>query len=271
MKFLVTGATGNVGRHVVDGLLREGQSVRAMSRRPEKAGLPSDVSVVHGDLGKPETMVEALDGIERMFLFSMDGDTPLRTAPEIMVKAREAGVRRIVVLSGDYEDRAVERAVESSGLEWTFLRPMEFMLNTLDWADQIASEGVVRAPFGEWPSAMIHEADIADVAVSALVEDGHDRRIYKLTGPEVIKRRDAVATIGKAIGKEVRFEELTVEQARSLWKEEGYPEQVIEWLLGMGMEQPEEVRTPVSTVLDVTGHPARTFTQWCAEHAEDFR
>ena len=271
MKFLVTGATGNVGRHVVDGLRRTGQSVRAMSRRPEKATLPTDVNVVHGDLGKPETMVEALDGVERMFLFSMDGDTPLRTAPEIMARAREAGVRRVVVLSGDYEDRAVERAVEDSGLEWTFLRPMEFMLNAVDWADQISSEGVVRAPFGDWPSAMIHEADIADVAVSALVEDGHDGRIYKLTGPEVVKRRDAVAAIGKAIGTEVRFEELTVEQARSLWGKEGYPEQVIEWLLGMGQDQPEEVRTPVPTVLEVTGRPPKTFAQWAAEHAEDFR
>ncbi|MET9096656.1 NAD(P)H-binding protein [Streptomyces cyaneofuscatus] len=272
MTLLVTGATGNVGRNVVDQLLAAGHRVRGLSRTPERASLPPEVEVVKGDLSQPDTLKDAFTDVTGVFLISMDGTSLLKNGQDIMSLAREAGVQRVVVMSGDYEDGAFERAVEESGLAWTHLRPMEFMVNATDWSDSIKEESVVRSPFGDWTSAMIHEADIAAVAVTALTEDGHAGKIYTLTGPEALKRRDIVGVIGDAIGREVRFQELTPDEAREYWRTSvGYPDEVIEWFLEMGADQPEPVRTVLPTVEQVTGRPARTFAQWAAEHADDFR
>lgn len=141
MTILVTGATGNVGRHVVDGLIRAGESVRAMTRAPETAGFPDGVEVVRGDLARRESLKAALEGVDRVHLFPVPD-----TAEAFVQLAGAAGVQRIVVmssvsaeyaegdLSGDHH-RAVERVVEASGIAWTHVRPGEFMTNLLDmWA-----------------------------------------------------------------------------------------------------------------------------------------
>lgn len=272
MTVLVTGATGSVGRHVVNGLLRCGLPVRAMTRNPGATRLPESVEVVAGDLARPESVGANLSGVDRVYLYPV----PDR-ADEVLDQLRAAGVRRVVLLSsisaayaegdlsGDYH-RAVERAVEKSGLDWTFVRPGEFMTNLLPWwAPSIAAEGVVRAPYGSGRSAMIHEADIADVAVTALRDDGHTGRAYPLTGPEALTTAERVATIGRVLGRPVRFDELTPSQARELWISQGMPPEVADWLL----QPPGEVQVG-PTAAEVTGRPARTFADWVADHREDF-
>lgn len=98
-------------------------------------------------------------------------------------------------------------------MEWTFLRPAGFATNTLMWADQIRESGVVRWPFGQARRSLIHERDIADVAVQALTEDDHAGKRYVLTGPESLTQAEQVAAIGDAIGREVRWDELAREDA----------------------------------------------------------
>jgi uncharacterized protein YbjT (DUF2867 family) len=280
MPILVTGATGTVGRSLVRQLVDAGQPVRAVSRDPQSPAarrLPPQVEVVAGDFEKPGSLVPALRGVDRMHLVSIG---PLTTVPEVIALAEEAGVRRLTHLghhdpSRDDDDpletdhRAVHRAVEASGLEWTHVFPGEFMANTFEWIGSIRSERVVRAPFGAWRSAMVHEADIAAVILAALLGDGHAGRTYVPTGPEPVRRIDAVRMIGEAIGREIRFVELTPEQAREQWKEI-YPEFVIEWFLEMGryLDANATVRPDVELV---TGRPGRTFRQWAADHADDFR
>jgi uncharacterized protein YbjT (DUF2867 family) len=117
---------------------------------------------------------------------------------------------------------------------------------------------------------MIHEADIAAVAATVLGEDGHARKSYILTGPEALTPSEMVRLIGMAIGRHLRFVELTEAQAREQWQEAGYPEDVIEffvWALG---NTPPEGYTVIPTVEQVTGRPPRTFAQWAMEHAEAF-
>jgi uncharacterized protein YbjT (DUF2867 family) len=283
MPILVTGATGTVGRSLVEQLVDAGHQVRALTRDPKSAAaarLPKQVEVVRGDFGKPETLVPALRGVERMHLVAIDGYGPLTTAPEILALAQDAGIRRITHLghhdpSRDDDDpieadhRTVQRAIENSGLEWTHLFPGEFMANTFDWAGSIRAESVVRAPFGDWRSAMVHEADIAAIAMIALLDDGHAGRTYWPTGPEPVRRVDAVRMIGEAIGREIRFIELTPEQAREHWKNV-YPETVIEWFLEMG-EYLDGNAPVLPDVEQVTGRSGRTFRQWAADHADDFR
>jgi uncharacterized protein YbjT (DUF2867 family) len=255
-------------------LLDAGQPVRALVRNPSAARLPAGVEVVPGDFTDPASLVSALRGVERVHLVSMDGDGP--TVVQALV---EAGVRRLTHLGHDDPGRADDdpleswhrvfrKAIEASGMEWTHLFPGEFMTNTREWAPSIRAEGVVRAPFGDWRSAMVHEDDIAAIAVKALLEDGHAGRTYRPTGPAPVRRRDAVGVIGQAIGRELRFVELTPEQARELWREV-YPPEVIEWFLEMG-RHPEGLDWVSPDVQEVLGRPGLTFDRWARDHAADF-
>src|SRR5204862_4502461 len=107
----------------------------------------------------------------------------------------------------------VERAIEGSAAEWTFLRPTGFATNTLMWAKPIRESGVVRWPYGQAARSLIHERDIAAVAVRALAEDGHAGERYVLTGPEALTQIEQVRAIGDAIGRAVRWEEISREEA----------------------------------------------------------
>lgn len=278
MTILVSGATGMVGRHVVAELVRTGQRVRALTRTPSAASFPDGVEVVGGDLTDPSSLEASLDGVDRMYLLPVG-----RAARDVVAAAKRAGVSRIVVLSGaladtdDSEDGylAVERAVEESGLEWTHVRPGEFAANWLDWAPSIKEDRVVRRPYGAAVTQPTHEADVATVAATVLVEDGHAGRTYTLAGPEALTTLAQVETIGGAIGATVRFEELDPAAARAEWIGNGYPETFVDWIFTMWGES---ARHPAPTneewagvVPRLTGRPARTFAQWATDHAADFR
>jgi uncharacterized protein YbjT (DUF2867 family) len=287
MKILVTGTTGFVGRNVVDQLVQAGHQVRALTRNPAKANFPDGVEVVAGDLTQPAALTPALEGIERMYLFPVD-----ETAREVLALAQQAGVRRIVDLSAasvtvGYHTNPVEQAVEESGLEWTHVRPAEFMTNLLQiWAPSIRAERVVRYPFGDEPMNLIHEADIAAVATTALLEEGHNGAVYTLTGPGLITVREQVTAIGAALGDEVRYEEVTREEARTLMKAQGgFAADVADLMLGFidyGGEQAsgddgytdQDWSALMKTWPDVekvTGRPPRSYAEWARDHVEDFR
>ncbi|MEV0621382.1 NAD(P)H-binding protein [Nonomuraea sp. NPDC050404] len=281
MTILVTGATGTVGRSLVRQLLQAGQQVRALTRSPERAALPPEVETVKGDFNDPAGLARALRGIERMHLVAIDGYGPLTTGAEIIELAVQAGVRRLTHLGHndpsapdddpmEADHRALHRVIEGSGLEWTHVFPGEFMANTLEWAPSIKAGSEVRAPFGGWTNAMVHEADIAAVLKVALLEEGHAGHTYWPTGPEPVRRADAVRLIGEAIGRPVRFVELTPEQAREEWRDV-YPPEVIEWFLQLG-DYLDDADVPISPDVEkVTGAPGHTFAQWAADHAADFR
>lgn len=278
MRILVTGATGSVGRLVVDQLRDSGVTIRALTKNPAKAALPAGVEVAEGYLGALSTMPAALAGVDRMYLASYP-----RTVCEVVTMAADAGVKRIVALTSSGADTeaagdpsnwyhyAVERAIEDAGVfEWTFLRAGEYMNNMLDWADMIRDEGVIRAAYGRAAFAPIDLNDIAAVAAKALLDDGHHGKKYDLTGPESLSKIDRVRIIGEVLGREVRFEELTHESAREVMIARGYGE-AADWLLdgdAMAVAHPQR---PSPTVAEVTGRPARTFAQWVAAKASAFR
>ncbi|MFB4290240.1 NAD(P)H-binding protein [Nonomuraea sp. ATR24] len=280
MTILVTGATGTVGRIVVDRLLRAGQRVRALTRNPAGAALPDGVELVAGDLAGAAA---ALDGVDRVYYLAgmLAPETAAEQARAFARRAAEAGVTRVVTMTGlavtvrrpgSYEMLLeAEEAVEASGLEWTHVRPGEFAANKLDlWAPSIRAEGVVRSAFPDALGVPIHEADIAEVAVAALLEDGHAGRAYSLSGPQALSHREQAAAIGDGLGRTLRFEPLTYGQARAACITAGIPAEIAEYLLGYQAEYAEEPPAVLPDVERVLGRPARTLAEWAADHRADF-
>jgi uncharacterized protein YbjT (DUF2867 family) len=274
---LVTGATGTVGRQVVSELLRTDADVRALTRHPETADLPGGVDVAGGDLSDPATLDAAVKGVDALFL--VWPFTTTESAHTVLdAVARQAG--RIVYVSSAGGQRPdpvgmfyadMERLIEQSGLEWTFLRPSGFASNTLMWAEQIRRSGVVRWPYGEAARSLIHESDIAAVGVRAITGSGHAGAKYVLTGPALVTQAEQVHTIGEAIGRSVRWEEVPRESIRddlaAAFGDPSFADGALDaW--ARFVEEPELV---THTVEDVTGAPARTFRQWATDHADDFR
>ncbi|GAB2668127.1 NmrA family NAD(P)-binding protein [Nocardia goodfellowii] len=269
MTTLVTGATGNTGRHVVRELIERGAPVRALTRNPAAAVevLPSGVELMAGTHTEPHTLDAVLEGVERLHVTVTAGLADV--GPELVRRAVDAGVRRITVVWGGAVG-PVEQAIADSGVEWTRLEPQEFMSNTLTWADSIRAEGVVREPY-DLPSALVHEADIGAVAAVALLEDGHSGRVYNLTGPEALTPRQRVAILSRALGRDISFATITHAQAIDRLTATGVSREDAEYVIGWYAAPAADATTVVDTVQRVTGRPARSFEQWVAEHVERFR
>ena len=269
MTTLVTGATGNTGRHVVRELVHRGERVRALTRNPAAGvGLFSPgVELVAGTHTAPETLEAALEDVSRVHITVTPGLADV--GPELVRRVVDAGVRRITVVWGGAVG-PVEQAVADSGVEWTRLEPQEFMSNTSDWIATVRAEGVVREPY-DFPSALVHEADIAAVAAVALLDTGHAGRVYNLTGPETLTPRERIAILSRAVGRDIAFVPITHEQAVDRLIATGVPRADAEYVIDWYSAPDDTSTTVVDTVEQVTGRPARTFTQWADEHAERFQ
>ncbi|WP_309103364.1 NAD(P)H-binding protein [Microbacterium sp.] len=274
MTILVTGATGTVGRHVVRQLLDRGESVRALSRDPQRANLPHQVEVIRGDLADAESFGRAVDGCEAVHLITFTGEfgEPLTNGPELIAAAEKAGVRRASVLGG-WDQSTLEPALESAHLPWALLAPVEFMANAREWAPEIVSDRRVRT-LADWPSAMVHEADIAAVAVQVLLDASGDLtggQTYQLTGPEALTPAERAARIGAALGEEVTWLQLTEDEERERLRSFGYDEDYVEFGIELAKNPPVIGQVVQDTVPRLTGRPGRTFAQWAQENVELFR
>ncbi|TKK91711.1 NAD-dependent epimerase/dehydratase family protein [Herbidospora galbida] len=260
MTFLVTGATGRAGRHVVDALLAEGHRVRALTRHPGRAAFPPQVEVAGGDLTDPESLRGALRGVVGVHLLTTGGDdyATLTTGPELAALFAEAGVRRVTLL---WNGRVgpVEEAFAAGSVEWTRLEATDFMSNTLQWLPQI-ERGRVEEMRGDVPVAVVHEADVGAVAARVLMDGGHAGRSYTITGPVALTVRDRLAAIGKVLGRRLEFAELGEERARESWRAAGHGEELVEIFTAWhGTPHPA---TPV--VRELLGRRPLTFEQWLA-------
>jgi len=269
----VTGATGNVGRPLVELLLAAGEKVTAVSRNA--AEFPEGVTHVQADLAGPATLKPALEGADALFVltaadFIVNGDMDA-----VMEVAKASGVRKVVLLSSQgvgtgRHSANLEEAVQQSGLEWTMLRPGNFATNAYGWAASVRTSRTVEAPFGDTALPAVDPADIAAVAAAALREPGHAGEVYTLTGPAAIAPRQQAAAIADAIGEPVAFTELTREEARTRML--GFmPERVVEATLQV-LGEPSPAEQAVSPDIErVLGRPATPFTDWAKRNAPAFR
>lgn len=258
---LVTGATGNVGRQVVAQLCAAGVPVRALTRNTEVL-FPAGVEAVFGDLR------DSLDlqGIDTVFLM-----WPLHTGEALPGVLAAIGDRHVVYLgSGGVQGLTMDAQVELVARcpRWTVIRPSTFAVNALWWAKQISDGDEVGGAHGDLAMAMLHEADIAAVAVRALL-DGLAGKVFDLTGPAALTQAEQVRIIGEVLGRPLRWVELPREQARARLLAGGLPESFVDALLDVHAVMPRQPAV-TTTVADVTGRPARTFAEWVADHAAEF-
>jgi uncharacterized protein YbjT (DUF2867 family) len=277
--FLVTGATGKVGREAVDQLLALGHPVRALSRSPEEANLPEGVDVAAGSPADPASLAAAFDGVTAA-LVVLSGDVGGEAA-NVAAAARAAGTSRIVLLSSAgiehpmphgiaEEHRAAEVVIEESGVPWTFLRPGPFHANTSWWIGTVRGTGSVRCWIGNNPGAPIDEYDIASVAVVALTQDGHLGKSYLLTGPETLTSQEQARILGSVLGRDLEFSVAP-------------PEEVVDVFAGItgdraaaetnvaALRSPEVPwARPTGVVRDLTGREPRPYRQWAVENVALF-
>ncbi|MEM7681801.1 MAG: NAD(P)H-binding protein [Planctomycetota bacterium] len=228
---LVTGGTGKTGRRVVDRLIARGRSVRVGSR----SGTPAF------DWADDSTWARALEGVTSAYLaYAPDLSAPgaLDTLRAFTAEAVAAGVRRLVLISdrGEAASEQAERIVADAGAEWTVVRCAWFHQNfdEGEFAGMVRS-GVIALPAGAVAEPFVDADDIADVAVAALVEDGHHGQVYEVTGPESLTFNEVAQILTQASGHAVRYQAVSMPAFVAGLRAEGAPEQLaglLEHLLG---------------------------------------
>jgi uncharacterized protein YbjT (DUF2867 family) len=273
---LITGATGTIGSEVVKALLpAHADHIRVLTRNPG-AVFPEGIEKVVADLGDGD-LAPALDGVHAVFSLS-EGLNIAAHGQRLIAAAQRTGVERIVKLSvrnvahGATDPittlhRAGEEAIRDSGIGWTFLRPTAFMSNALNWAGMIAGDQVVYAPFAVGRAAVVDPADIAAVAAACLTQDGHDHRIYELTGPDPLSPADQVAILSKVLGRDLRYAEADPAGSVAQMVSYGMPEDLASAIIEQFRSTLEPWSPePTSDVTAVTKRPARTFADWAQAH-----
>jgi uncharacterized protein YbjT (DUF2867 family) len=223
---LILGGTGKTGRRVADRLTSRGVSTRVASRSAD----------INFDWNDPGTWDRTLDGVTAAYIsYAPDLAIPGATdaVRRFVEKAVQHGVRRLVLLSGRGEEEAqlCERIVQDAGVEWTVVRASWFNQNFSEGEFLgMVMDGAITLPAGEIPEPFVDADDIADVAVAALTEDGHDGEIYEVTGPRMLTFSEVAKEISRAAGREIQYIQLPKQAFAAGIAESGAPEEIT-WLL----------------------------------------
>lgn len=277
---LVIGAGSSVGSVVVGELRTSGHQVRAAYHDP--AAAERDMSAGHDavavDLSEPRTLAPALDGVDAVFLLSATGPGQAAQGLNVVRAAQAAKAERVVQLSvwrADEEltpiaaqQRPVERALEASGLGWTFLRPNFYMQNfTRQMAASIRQDDTFAQPDSSAPISFTDNRDVAMVAARVLTSPGHDGQIYDLTGPQALTYDEAAAILSEILGRPIRFTGLTDEAAKAGMLRRGLPESYADALIEVSRAYRDGGAERVTTaVRDLTGSEPTPFAQFVRDH-----
>ncbi|MGY3441261.1 NAD(P)H-binding protein [Bradyrhizobium sp. USDA 4473] len=280
---LVTGATGNVGTHLVPLLLEGGARVRVLTRDPDRAAkFDGEVEVVQGDLEVPHTLPPAFAGVDKAFVLAAGLNIGVMEG-NAFDTAKAAGVSHIVSLIGRHvnadfmadvphaQARAKsEQHLQSLGVGWTILRPCIFASNFLMWLDR--AEGRISVPAGEGMDSFIDPYDIAACAAKLLTTPGHDGVIYEVSGAERISFAQAADKIGQAIGRIITYHDVRADAWRQAMLNFGAPESDVDFILRyFASVKAGRMYPPTQAVADLLGRPPRTFSEWATNSAAALR
>jgi uncharacterized protein YbjT (DUF2867 family) len=281
---LVTGATGNVGSQVVKQLSSFSGIVRAAVQSKNRADdiKNTKAELVEMNFNNSETIEAAFKGIQKLFLLTPFVPEMLEMSKNLIREAKKANVNHIVKQSAfgsDLEDgitmnklhRQVEEAIESSGINYTFLRPMSFMQNYLGLRS-IKSQGVFYAPLLDSRTSFVDLRDIAAVAVEALTRSGHENKAYNITGPEAVSNYDIANILSKTTGRKITYVNTSDDDARKGMKENGMQEWTINALMELYNFQKAGRASDVSLDVErVTNRKPISFEQFAKDYSEAFR
>lgn len=283
---LVTGATGNVGSQVVKQLVARQVNVLAAVRSPNKAqSLETDhVSHVEFDIEKPETIEKALQGVDKVFLLTPLVPNMVEVSNNLVEAAKKSGVKHIVKSSGMGAEsepgitltrwhRAAEKAIEESGIAFTFVRPNGFMQNYANFfGHSIKTQNTFYLPMGEGKVSHIDARDIASVATVALTENGHEGKAYEVTGSEAISNTEIAAIISQIVGRQIDYVDVSEDAASAEMKQSGMPEILVEATMELyGIYKAGYASEVTATVEQVTGNKPILFEQFVRDYVDVFQ
>jgi uncharacterized protein YbjT (DUF2867 family) len=281
---LLTGATGRLGQLVARRLNAQNVVWRAYARRPEAAEKLGADQVVSGDFSNQQQLIRATEGIKTVILIA--GDDPQQDVHEINVlrAAKANGVQHIVKLSAQSAGLSppisfgkkhilVEQAIQASGLDWTFLRPVFFQQSFLLFADTIRKGNKIIMPGGQGAAAFVSANDVADCLVVAATQPQFANKIYTLTGSRAITFAQAGEIIGQARGKSVSYISPPAWLAKIvLPKASGMPRwlalEVIDLLQGISRNAQAQTSGDLQTLL---GRGPTSFESFAQENAVLFK
>jgi len=286
MTVLVIGSTGTVGSQLLPLLAEQRTPVRALvhANGGAAARLPG-VEVATGDLTNPTSLVQAMTGVQRVYLLTppAPADQHVQMERNALDVAVKTGVAHIVKQSVHLAapDAPVgimrshfrcEELLRASGLPVTILRPNSFMQNLLTFAPAIRATGALAAPAQGVRLSLTDARDVAAAAAAVLTQPGHEAATYQLTGPEALGFGELAGQLARAVGAPIAYAELPVDQAWARLRVAGMPEFLLEeamahfdyWRTGVGAEV-------TSHLGDLIGRPPRTFTAFAHDYADAFR
>lgn len=282
---VVTGATGNIGQPIIAELIAKGYAPRAVVRKIKPnaewdAGNVEQVVVEDGT--DVEALTKAFQGADRVFSLSPLVENLVELGTATVEAAKRAGVKHIVRSSAQgasvdapiwmgKQHGAVEKAIEDSGIAWTFVQPASFFQNYGAYADTIKNQNAFYAPLGQGKVSLVDARDIAAVAVAALIRDGHANKKYVVTGGESLSNYDIARIFSEVTGREIAYVDVPEEQARQQMLDAKTPE----WLTNAVMElngigKAGYVAEVFPTVEEVTGEPPRKFRAFVEENKQNF-
>ena len=283
---LITGATGNIGTELTKLLAAQNVPFRAMVRRMEDAKSFADlenVEIVVGDFNDEKTIADALRGMERAFLLTNSSEQTEMQQTVFVEAANKAGIKHIVKLSQWAADKdspvrflryhaAVEDKIKDSGIAYTFLRPNLFMQGLLGFKDTIVNQNKFYAAIGDARISAVDVRDIAAVAAAALTEDGHENKIYNLTGAEALSHKEMAEKLSKALDRQIQFVDVSPEAMREALIKAGFPDWQADGLIeDYAHYHRGEAAEITMGVLDATGNAPRSFDDFARDYAPVFR
>jgi len=282
---LITGASGTVGGALASAMNHSGQAFRAAYHFPEKAerAQRDGYETVTIDMARPETLPGALEGIDTVFLLGAGVRGQAEREANMVRAATTAGVKRLVKLSvwraGREEHelarmhRSVERAIEASGMAWTFLRANGFMQNFSGaLAETIKMRAAIYQPAAHAKISFVDVRDIAAAAVIALTNTSHEGKAYELSGPDALSHSDIAAILSRVLGKDVTYVPVADDAARTRMIEAGMPDFYADALIDLFRVYREGVAARVSSDLEkLTGRAPIAFERFAREHADRWR
>lgn len=281
----VTGATGTVGRELVQQLLAKGASFFIMARNEEAARkqFGDGVAIRTGDFSDVAGMTAIFKDVDRLFLLCAPGPFMADLESNAVAAAKAAGVRHVVKISapGAATDAPaellrmhgrVEAAIEQSGMAWTHLRPNGFMQNLWGPTQGIRKDASFRLSVGDATVPFVDATDIAAVAAAVLTEPGHEGKIYDITGSEAPTYHEVARVFAEALGRPVAYHPLSKDDCRALFLSEGLPEGLVGELVGyFELMAGGHAGKPTSAVRDVTGRDPVRLRDFVHKHLDTFR